>query len=63
MLVRVDREADALYLELTSAVIEESEEISDGVILDYDKAGNLFSVAIRHHALLVVVQHVRIDNL
>ncbi|MHB8255580.1 MAG: DUF2283 domain-containing protein, partial [Acidiferrobacter sp.] len=41
MLVRVDREADALYLELTSAVIEESEEISDGVILDYDKAGNL----------------------
>lgn len=46
MLVRVDREADALYLELTSAGVEESEEISDGVILDYDKEGNLVGIEI-----------------
>ena len=30
MLVRVDREAGAVYLELTSVPIEESEEVADG---------------------------------
>ncbi|MHB0872376.1 MAG: DUF2283 domain-containing protein [Acidithiobacillus ferrooxidans] len=46
MLVRVDREADAVYLELTSAPIEESEEVADGVVLDYDKDGNLVGIEI-----------------
>ncbi|WP_368233430.1 DUF2283 domain-containing protein [Acidithiobacillus marinus] len=38
-LVRVDREADAVYLELTSVPIQESDEVADGIILDYDKDG------------------------
>ena len=46
MLVRVDREADAVYLELTSAPIEESKEVADGVVLDYDKGGNLVGIEI-----------------
>ena len=46
MLVRVDREADAIYLELTSVPIEESEEVADGVVLDYDKDGNLVGIEI-----------------
>ncbi|WP_414039128.1 DUF2283 domain-containing protein [Acidithiobacillus sp. M4-SHS-6] len=46
MLVRVDREADAVYLELTSVPIQESEEVADGIILDYDKDGNIVGVEI-----------------
>ncbi|WP_172437692.1 DUF2283 domain-containing protein [Acidithiobacillus marinus] len=46
MLVRVDREADAVYLELTSVPIQESEEVADGIILDYDKDGNTVGVEI-----------------
>ena len=46
MLVQVDRDADAGYLELTSAPIEASEEVADGVVLDYDRDGNLVGIEI-----------------
>ena len=35
MLVRVDKEADAICLELSNEPIESSQEVSDGLILDY----------------------------
>lgn len=46
MLVRVDKEADAIYLELSDEPIESSEEVSDGVILDYTKDGRLVGIEI-----------------
>ncbi len=46
MLVRVDRESDALYIELAATPVEESEEIASGVILDYDNNGNLVGIEI-----------------
>jgi uncharacterized protein YuzE len=36
MKLHVDPEADALYLRLSDAKIIESEEVSPGVVLDYD---------------------------
>ena len=36
MKLRVDREADALYLRLDDTEIVESEEVSPGVVLDYN---------------------------
>ena len=46
MRMRVDKEADALYLDLTQSPIESSEEVSPGVILDYDRNGNLVGIEI-----------------
>lgn len=46
MRMRVDKEADALYLDLTQGRIESSEEVSPGVILDYDIHGNLVGIEI-----------------
>ncbi len=46
MLVRVDRESDALYIELAVTPVEQSEEVAPGVILDYDKNGNLVGIEI-----------------
>jgi uncharacterized protein YuzE len=37
MKLKVDREADALYLRLDDSSIVESEEVSPGVVLDYDE--------------------------
>jgi uncharacterized protein YuzE len=34
----VDREADALYLRLDDSKIVESEEVSPGVVLDFNEA-------------------------
>jgi len=46
MLVRVDREADAIYLELNKKPAESSEEVSDGVIFDYTADGHLVGIEI-----------------
>jgi len=37
--ISYDSVADALYIKFSSEKIEESDEISEGVILDYNKDG------------------------
>ena len=44
MKLTVDREADALYLELDAAAAVESEEIAPGVILDFNAQGTVVGV-------------------
>ena len=44
MKLRVEREADALYLRLDDSVIVESEEVSPGVVLDYNEANEVVGV-------------------
>lgn len=46
MRVRIDQQADAVYLDLTDREIESSEEVADGIILDYDKEGRLVGIEI-----------------
>jgi uncharacterized protein YuzE len=46
MRVRVDHAADAIYLNLTDRPIKDSEEVADGIILDYDEAGRIVGVEI-----------------
>ena len=42
----MDREADALYLRLDDSPIVESEEISPGVVLDYNESNEVVGVEI-----------------
>ena len=46
MRLRVDAASDAVYLDLTGREIESSEEVSDGIILDYDRNGHLVGIEI-----------------
>ena len=46
MRVRIDRAADAIYLNLTDRPVIESEEIADGIIVDYDDAGRIVGIEI-----------------
>jgi uncharacterized protein YuzE len=46
MRVRVDHGADAVYLNLTDRAIMESEEVADGIIVDYDNQGRIVGVEI-----------------
>lgn len=39
--VKYDPQVDILRLRFGDAVIEESEQVEPGVILDYDQAGNI----------------------
>lgn len=44
MKLTVDREADALYLDLDDAPAAESEEIAPGVILDFNAEGKVVGI-------------------
>jgi YD repeat-containing protein len=46
MRVRIDRGADAVYLNLTDRPIEVSEEVADGIVVDYDAQGRIVGVEI-----------------
>ncbi len=48
MRLHVDREADALYLRLDDSQIVESEEVSPGVVLDYNDAREVVGVEMLH---------------
>ena len=44
MKLRVDQKADALYLRLGDSTIVESEEVSPGVVLDYNESNEVVGV-------------------
>ena len=44
MKLNVDKEADALYLRLDDSPIVESEEVSPGVVLDYNESKEVVGV-------------------
>ena len=44
--MRIDQSADAIYLNLTDRPIEGSEEVADGIIVDYDAEGRIVGVEI-----------------
>ena len=48
MILRVDKEADALYLRLDDSPIVESEEVSPGVVLDYNASNEVVGVELLH---------------
>jgi len=48
MKLTIDRKADALYLDLDEAPAAESEEVSPGVILDYNAAGKVVGIEMLH---------------
>ncbi len=48
MKLTIDRQADALYLDLDESPAAESEEISPGVILDYNAEGKVVGIEMLH---------------
>ena len=42
--LRIDKESDALYLRLDDSLIVESEEVSPGVVLDYNESMEVVGV-------------------
>ncbi len=48
MKLHVDKEADALYLRLDASAIVESEEVSPGVMLDYNESNEVVGVEMLH---------------
>ena len=48
MKLHVDKEADALYLRLDDSKIIESEEVSPGIVLDFDEHNQVVGIEMLH---------------
>ena len=48
MRLKVDHEADALYLSLGESPATESDEVSPGIIVDYDESGQAVGIEMLH---------------
>ena len=46
MNIKFDKEADAIYLRFTDAEIAESDEDKPGIVIDYDKDGNIVGIEV-----------------
>lgn len=46
MKIKYDQEVDILLIQLSDAAIHESDESKPGVILDYDKDGNVVRIEV-----------------
>ena len=46
MKIKVDLESDALYFRISEDAIEESEEVSKGLVVDYDASGKVVGIEI-----------------
>ncbi len=44
--VKYDPQADALYIKIREGRVVDSEEIADGVIVDYDEEGNVVGIEV-----------------
>ena len=48
MKVEYDPSTDSMYIGFTDTPSAESEEVSEGLVLDYDAAGNVVGIDIQH---------------
>lgn len=48
MKIKVDREADALYLGLSDTTVVDSIEVSPGIIIDNDVEGRMVGIEVLH---------------
>ena len=46
MKIKYDKEADAVYVHFKDGEVAESDEIKDGLIIDYDEEGNPLAIEI-----------------
>lgn len=48
MKLNYDQETDSLYIDLNSMPSADSKEVADGVVVDFDKKGNIVGIDIQH---------------
>ncbi len=56
-------ETDSLYIELSSKESVESKEVSEGVVLDYDKDGNLVGIDVDNASKKVELEQFTLSKL
>ena len=57
MTVTFDREADALYIRFREGKAQRSNDISDGIVMDFDAEGEILGIEILHASVRIPEPH------
>ena len=63
MKVRYYKDTDSLYIDLSENPSQESREVSEGIVLDYDGSGNLVGIDIDNASSKVALERLSVSNL
>jgi uncharacterized protein YuzE len=56
-----DRETDSLYIELSKKPSVDSDEVVEGVVLDFDESHHLVGIDVQHASQNVDLKHFEAD--
>lgn len=63
MKISYDQATDSLYIHLADRVSVESDEVQDGVVLDFDTNGALVGIDLQHASERVDINNLLVSNL
>lgn len=63
MKISYDRATDSLYIHLSDRVSVESDEVQDGVVLDYDANGALVGIDLQHASQRMDINNLSVSKL
>ncbi len=63
MKLHYDRETDSLYIELMEKPGVDSEEVEDGIVLDFDKNRHLVGIDVQHASKNIDLKHLEAGSL
>jgi uncharacterized protein YuzE len=63
MKLSYDKETDSLYIHLSNTPSVDSDEVADGVVLDFDSNGVLVGIDVQHASQKTDIQSVSLSHL
>jgi uncharacterized protein YuzE len=63
MRLSYDPNTDSLYIHLTERSSTDSDEVADGVVLDFDEAGGLVGIDVQHASQHADIKRLVLSNL
>ncbi|MDI6747860.1 MAG: DUF2283 domain-containing protein [Rhodocyclaceae bacterium] len=63
MKLNYDATTDSLYIHLSERPSVDSDEVADGVVLDYDAAGSLVGIDVQHASQKADIHHLAISHM
>jgi uncharacterized protein YuzE len=57
------QDTDSLYIDLSAAMSADSQEIADGLVVDYDEAGQVVGIDIQHASQRMDLTKVETEHL
>jgi uncharacterized protein YuzE len=63
MKLSYDKETDSLYIHLSNTPSVDSDEVADGVVLDFDSKGVLVGIDVQHASQKTDIQSISLSHL